>query len=81
MFYVYVLKSKKDGKIYIGSTYDLKKRFKKHCDGEVKSTSFRRPLVLIYYECYVKEDIARKREKQLKSGKAHMELLKRLKER
>ena len=28
MFYVYVLKSKKDGKLYIGSTKDLKKGIK-----------------------------------------------------
>jgi len=28
MFYTYVLQSKKDGKIYTGSTCDLRKRFK-----------------------------------------------------
>jgi len=79
MFYVYVLKSKKDGKHYIGFTADLESRFKEHCDGKVRSTFYGRPLELIYYECYKNKDIAKTRETQLKSGKAHMALLKRLK--
>jgi len=48
MFYVYVLKSKKDGKFYIGFTPNLRLRFQEHNDGEVKSTIYRRPLELIY---------------------------------
>ena len=79
MFYTYVLKSKKDNKIYIGSTSNLKKRFNEHNDGKVESTCYRRPLELIYYEAYKEKDIARKRERLLKRGKAHMELRKRLK--
>jgi len=79
MYYVYILKSKEDDKLYIGSTSNLSKRLKEHNEGKVKSTSYRRPLELIYYEAYREEKIARKREKILKSGKAHMELKKRLK--
>ncbi|MEK7518008.1 MAG: GIY-YIG nuclease family protein [Patescibacteria group bacterium] len=30
MYYVYVLRSLKDGKLYIGSTSDLKRRCKEH---------------------------------------------------
>ena len=78
MFYVYVLKSKKDGKLYIGFTLDLRLRLQEHHNGKVKSTCYRRPLELIYYEAYKNEKIARKREKQLKSGKAHTALKKRL---
>ena len=78
MFYIYVLQSKKDNKLYIGSTSNLSKRFKEHNDGKVESTSYRRPLDLIYYEAYKEESIARKREHLLKSGKAHIELKKRL---
>ena len=78
MFYVYVLKSKKDGKLYIGFTTDLRLRFQEHKNGKVRSTSYRRPLELIYYEAYKDEKIAIKREKQLKGGKAHMALKKRL---
>lgn len=79
MFYVYVLRSRKDGKHYIGFTSNLKLRHKEHCDGRVKSTSYRRPLELIYYECYKDYNIAIKREKQIKGGKAHISLIKRLK--
>jgi len=81
MFYVYVLKSKKDNKHYIGFTCDLKRRFQEHNEGKSFSTFYRRPLELIYYECYKNRDIAKRREVQLKSGKAHTALLKRLKER
>ncbi len=78
MFYVYVLQSEKDNKLYIGFTSDLRKRFQEHNRGEVRSTSYRRPLKLVYYEAYANDNIAHKRERQLKSGKAHMALIKRL---
>jgi putative endonuclease len=81
MFYVYVLRSKKDSRFYIGFTPDLRLRFQEHNDGKVRSTSYRRPLELIYYEAYKDEQIARKRERQLKGGKAHMSLKKRLTEK
>lgn len=78
MFYVYVLKSKKDGKLYVGFTSNLKARLQDHNDGMVGSTNYRRPLELIYYEAYKSEDTAKKRELRLKSGKAHMALKSRL---
>jgi len=78
MFYVYVLKSRKDGRLYIGFTINLIKRFKEHRNGEVNCTKYRRPLELIYYEAYKNREIAKKRERQLKSGKAHAALKKRL---
>ncbi len=78
MYYVYVLKSGKDNKLYIGSTSNLKKRLKEHNNSKVESTSYRRPLEIIYYEAYKEEKTARKREKLLKKGKANMELRKRL---
>lgn len=66
MFYTYILKSKKDFQLYIGSTGDLKKRFKEHNDGKVFSTKARRPFELIYYEAYKSEKDAQKRESNLK---------------
>jgi len=81
MFYVYLLKSEKDGKHYIGFTSDLRKRFQEHVSGKNRSTFYRRPLKLIYYECYTDGDVAKRRETQIKSGKAHTALLKRLGER
>jgi len=68
MFYTYVLKSEKDGKLYVGFAEDLKKRLVEHNNGLVKSTKPRRPLKLIYYEACLSEDKAIKREKYFKSG-------------
>ncbi len=79
MYYVYLLKSKKDEGFYIGFSGDLKNRFQEHIDGLVESTKHRRPLKLIYYEAYNKEDLARIREGKLKEfGSAYVGLLKRL---
>ncbi len=79
MFYLYILKSSKDKKIYIGFADDLKKRLIKHQQGKVKSTKYRLPLELIYYEAYKSNEDARNREKQLKYfGKAYNQLKRRL---
>jgi putative endonuclease len=74
MYYVYILHSKKDGKLYIGSTQDLKKRIEKHRKGYVTSTKNRRPLSLIYYESYISQRDAKRREMFLKGGKGRTEL-------
>jgi predicted GIY-YIG superfamily endonuclease len=52
MYYVYLLKSKKDSGFYIGYSSDLRRRFTEHTEGRVESTKNRRPLELIYYESY-----------------------------
>ena len=79
MFYTYVLKSNKDGKLYTGSAKNLQLRFGQHIKGEVRSTKYRRPLKIIYYEACVKEDDARRREKVLKSYRGKMFIRNRLK--
>ncbi|PIU41217.1 MAG: hypothetical protein COS99_06695 [Candidatus Omnitrophica bacterium CG07_land_8_20_14_0_80_42_15] len=57
MFYTYVIKSKKDGKLYTGFTNNLRKRFEEHNNGRVFSTKGRGPFELIYYEaCPVRND-------------------------
>ena len=68
MFYVYILKSDKDGKLYIGYSNNLQKRFKEHNLGLVESTKSRMPLHLIYYEAYTSKEDATKREHNLKTG-------------
>ena len=79
MFYVYIMKSKKDSELYIGSTNDLKRRIREHNVGKVFSTKPRRPFYLIYYEAYLAEDDARRRESNLKlRGQARRQLLKRI---
>lgn len=68
MYYVYVLKSKKDNKLYTGCTVDLKKRFNMHNKGKVESTKNRGPFEIIFYEAFLNKDDAFIREKWLKSG-------------
>ena len=68
MFYTYVLKSKKDNKLYVGWTDDLKNRINKHKKGSVQATKDRLPIELIYYEACLNKESAIKREKQLKTG-------------
>lgn len=77
-YYTYVLKSRKDGKLYVGWTSDLKVRLKKHNQGKVESTNLRYPLDLIYYEACLTKDKAVLREKQLKSGFGRAYLKRRL---
>ena len=52
MYYTYVLRSKKDNKLYIGQTSDLLRRIIDHNLGLVKSTKHRIPFVKVYYETY-----------------------------
>ena len=81
MFYMYILKSLKDGKLYIGSCNDLESRLKKHNSGQVKSTKNRIPFKIVYYEAYADEGEARHREHNLKlRARALRQLLLRIKE-
>lgn len=66
MYYVYVLKSLKDSKLYIGYTNDLKKRLSEHNTKKSKSTKHRAPFKLVYYEAYISEEDAKDREYKLK---------------
>lgn len=78
MTYCYVLLSGKDGRFYIGSTSDLRERVERHNKGFVRSTAYRRPLLLIYYEACLNADDARRRERFLKTGRGGRYLKKRL---
>ncbi len=69
MFTVYILKSLKDSKRYIGFTSNLTRRIDEHNSGLVKSTRYRKPLKLIYTEEYSDKEEAMKREAFFKSGK------------
>jgi len=68
MFYTYVLKSKKDNKLYIGFTDNLNRRFSEHNKGFVQATKNRIPLDLVYYEACLNKEKAIKREKYFKTG-------------
>lgn len=68
MFYTYVLKSIVDGKLYVGFSNDLKRRFLDHNEGKVLSTETRRPFEIVYYEACLSKEKAIKREKYFKTG-------------
>ena len=67
MYFVYILRSKKDNKNYTGFTTNLKKRVAEHNEGQVVSTKYRRPLELIYFEGCLDARDARRRETYLKT--------------
>ena len=79
MFYVYVLISESDKNFYIGYTGDLKRRIQEHNNGESRSTKYRRPLTLVYYEACLTQKDALHREKYLKSTYGHRYLNNRIK--
>jgi len=75
MFYVYILKSLKDDKLYIGFTsIHPNKRLKEHNKGDTKSTNSRRPFILLYYEAHTSEKDARRRERYFKTDKGKSSL-------
>ena len=79
MYYIYVLYSKKDKKLYIGYSADLRTRVTKHLKGQVSITKNRLPLVLVYYEAFINEKAARDQELFYKTGQGRRVLKNRLK--
>ncbi|MEK6951936.1 MAG: GIY-YIG nuclease family protein [Nanoarchaeota archaeon] len=76
MYYVYVLKSVKNGDFYIGYSSNIKKRVKQHNSRKVKSTKTNTPWKLVYYEPYSDKIGAIRRERSLKMNhKAKQDLL------
>ena len=69
MYYVYVLYSLKDHKLYAGFTLDVERRLKEHNEGKTTSTKPRRPFELIYYEAHYSKADAQKRERYFKTTK------------
>ena len=80
MYYVYIIKSKKDSSIYIGCTNDLKKRVKLHNEGKSFYTKNKIPWEVKYYEAFYSKIDAFSREQKLKNNaRGLQELKKRLK--
>lgn len=69
MYYVYILRSLKDYRYYIGSTKDIKKRIEEHNSGKTISLRNRIPLKLVYSEEFTSRTEAFRREKKIKSYK------------
>ncbi len=67
MWYVYFLKLS-NGDIYVGSTNDLRRRFRSHQSGRVNSTKAHLPAALVSYVAVAGEEKARQLERYFKSG-------------
>lgn len=76
MFYVYLLKSGKSGRWYIGQTSNLKSRLTEHNSQRNQSTKHDCPWELVYYEAYRTRSLALGREKQLKRFAKSFSMLK-----
>ncbi|MFB3919565.1 MAG: GIY-YIG nuclease family protein [Candidatus Velamenicoccus archaeovorus] len=59
MYYVYVLRDKDSGEFYYGYTSDLQRRIRQHDKDRAASK-------LVYYEAFLSEVDARRRETKLK---------------
>lgn len=80
MYYIYVIQSLKDKKLYIGYTNNLQRRFEEHNAGRNEVTKGRKPFRLLYYEACIQKGDALKRELQLKTGFGREYLKRRLSE-
>jgi len=77
-YFVYILKSKKTNKHYVGFTNNLEERLKYHNGGKTKSLIKHIPLEIIKFEEYTTFEEARSRERQIKkykSGEAFKRLI------
>jgi putative endonuclease len=69
MYYVYVLQSLKNARLYIGRTEDLKIRIGEHHAGKVWTTKRMLPMRLVFYESFLSKQDAVRRERYLKTTK------------
>lgn len=67
---VYILQSQKNSRFYVGSTENIERRFKEHCNGLVCSTKNIRPLGLVFFQNYDCIKTARQIEYKLKKLKS-----------
>ncbi|MEK7156760.1 MAG: GIY-YIG nuclease family protein [Patescibacteria group bacterium] len=74
-YWVYILRSLKDGNHYVGLSSDVAARIEYHNAGRVRSTKHRSPFELLYKEAYATRAEARVREKYLKSYEGSKEKL------
>ncbi len=69
-YFVYILKSLRNGRYYVGYTNDLTRRLGQHNSGRTKSIKHWSPFEVVYKEEYDNASLARKREYYIKSQKS-----------
>ena len=78
MWYVYILRSCVDNKLYIGSTDDISHRLNEHNSGNVESTQNRKPLNLEAFIAVKNKSKAVELKRYLKTGSGRAVLNKRI---
>ena len=74
MFHVYVLKSEKTGRRYVGSCENLETRLRRHNLGQSKATCHGVPWTLVHSETFSNRADATRRGRYYKSGRGRDEL-------
>jgi putative endonuclease len=74
MFHVYVLRSEKTGRRYVGSCEDVGDRLRRHNAGESKATSHGIPWRLVHVEEFLTRSAAMNRERYYKTDRGRDEL-------
>jgi len=69
-FCVYILRSERSGRYYVGATKDLARRLSEHESGENKSTRNRGPWKLAHVEHFATNAEARRHEQAIKHKKS-----------
>ena len=73
-FFVYILKSEKSGRSYIGHTVDLPKRLIEHNSGKNIATKGKGPWQIVYQEQFETRSAASQRERFFKTINGRLEL-------
>ena len=68
-YFVYILRSLKEGSFYIGYTDNLDRRLEEHNLGKARYTKKKKPWEIFYFEIFRSKREALKREKFLKKQK------------
>jgi putative endonuclease len=74
VWYVYVLRSRRTGRFYLGSSKDPTRRLAQHNRGKTVSTRGRGPWDMVYCEEYSTRAQASGRERRLKQMKSNRRL-------
>ncbi len=76
-FFVYLIRSQVDGRLYKGQSTNLQRRIIEHNSGKTKSTKGFVPWDLIYFEKFetIEESIARERYFKTGSGREYLKTI------
>ncbi|MBA3960730.1 MAG: GIY-YIG nuclease family protein [Chthoniobacterales bacterium] len=74
MFHLYVLRSSKTGRRYVGSCENIEARLERHNAGHSKATRSGTPWVVVHEESFPSRAEAVRKERHFKTGRGRDEL-------